>query len=72
MTLIPALAEHRARVSVSVQVLIGRLAIKLNGETAKISAHQILVIEREAPHEVPSLENSAFLISTSGVGQNSR
>jgi quercetin dioxygenase-like cupin family protein len=29
------LAEHRARGSVSVQVLIGRLAIELNCETAK-------------------------------------
>jgi len=72
MTPIPTLAEHRARGSVSVQVLIGCLGIKLKGETAKISARQILVIEREVPHEVTSLEESAFLISISGVRENTR
>jgi quercetin dioxygenase-like cupin family protein len=72
LTPIPTQAEHKASTGVSVQVLIGRLAIKLNGETAKISARQILVIEREVLHEVTSLEESAFLISISGVGENSR
>ncbi|MDX6709332.1 MAG: hypothetical protein QOH96_348, partial [Blastocatellia bacterium] len=43
-----------------------------NGETAKISACQILVIERDVLHEVTSLEESALLISISGVRENSR
>jgi quercetin dioxygenase-like cupin family protein len=54
-----ALKEHHARGTVAVTVLAG--AIRLNG--ADYAAGDVAVIDREIPHAVEALEESALLLT---------
>jgi quercetin dioxygenase-like cupin family protein len=54
-----ALKEHRARGTVALTVVTG--AIRLNGAT--LNAGMVAVIDREAPHAVEALEESALMLT---------
>jgi quercetin dioxygenase-like cupin family protein len=54
-----ALKEHRARGTVALTVVTG--SIRLNG--AALCAGMVAVIDREAPHAVEALEESALVLT---------
>ncbi len=57
------LAQHKTVARVSIQVLSGRIAASVNGQTTEHSVGHLLVLDREIPHEVVALVDSAFLLT---------
>lgn len=55
--------EHRAAGRVSVQTVEGRLRMHAGGKEFDLPAGQVLVLDRNIPHDVVALEDSAFLMT---------
>lgn len=57
------LAQHKAAARVSIQVLSGQLSVAVRGETRELAVGHLLVLERDVPHDVIALVDSAFLLT---------
>jgi quercetin dioxygenase-like cupin family protein len=55
--------QHRVPGPATVQVLSGRLALRLPGQAVELSAGQLLAIEADLPHDVQAIVDSAFLVT---------
>ena len=60
------LADHIYFSGATIQVLIGRVRISLDGQPVNISARQTLVINQTATCEIAALDESAILMSRVG------
>jgi quercetin dioxygenase-like cupin family protein len=57
------LPKHRTEGRISVQVLDGRIRFGTTENSVELGAGQVLVVERDFPHEVEGLEESSFLLT---------
>lgn len=57
------LKEHRAHGSVSVQVLAGAIRFSAVGAQKTLAAGMLCVLDKEIPHSVEALEESAILLT---------
>ena len=64
------LPQHKADARVSIQVLSGKLAVHVQtaepaggDQTTELTAGHLLVLERNIPHDVDALVDSAFLLT---------
>ncbi|MGH7058190.1 MAG: cupin domain-containing protein, partial [Acetobacteraceae bacterium] len=57
------LAEHQARGSFSLQVLEGSVSFNAGDEVLTLEHGSIAVLEREVPHSVEALADSALLLT---------
>jgi quercetin dioxygenase-like cupin family protein/iron-sulfur cluster repair protein YtfE (RIC family) len=57
------LAEHEADARISIQVLSGQLAVSVQNATTELAEGHLLALERNIPHDVVALKDSAFLLT---------
>ena len=57
--------EHTAEGDLALQVLRGRIALRLDGEHRRVKAGQLIALRREMAHEVEALEDSELLLHLS-------
>ena len=62
-----SLRQHQTEQRISVQTLTGRVQMNLPDQTADLPAGRVLVLDKTIAHDVVALEDSAFLLSLSGV-----
>jgi quercetin dioxygenase-like cupin family protein len=55
--------EHQAPGTAIVQALSGRIRLRIADQAVELSAGQAVVLERNLPHDVEALEESAFSIT---------
>ena len=55
--------EHRAPGTAVVQALSGRIRLRIADQVVDLSTGQAVILEREVPHDVEALEESAFAIT---------
>lgn len=60
------LQQHHAASPLTIQTLVGRLRLHLPNRTVELPAGQMLVLDRNVPHDAEALEESAFLLTLSG------
>ena len=54
--------EHRAPGTAVVQVVSGRIRLRIADQAVELSAGQVVVLERDVPHDIEALEESGFAI----------
>jgi quercetin dioxygenase-like cupin family protein len=57
------LAEHRTEGRISVHTLVGHIRLHVAGRAVELTAGQMLTLEREVPHDVEGVVDSAFLLT---------
>lgn len=62
------LAEHRAAGSISVQTITGHVIIRVAGRVFDLPEGELLALEREVPHDVEALAESAILVTIAWPG----
>jgi len=55
--------EHQVPGTAIVQVLSGRVRLRLPSQEVDLPAGRLVILERDLPHDVEALEESAFVIS---------
>lgn len=55
--------KHRTLGRISVQCLRGRIRFRTDGQSAELSAGQMLTLDSDIPHDVEAVSDSAFLLS---------
>lgn len=56
-------AEHRAPVRISIQILTGRVSLKLPERELSLAAGMLLALDRSVPHSLTALEESTILLT---------
>ena len=64
--------EHKTAARISVQTLTGHILLRLTDRTVELPAGQLLVLDQCVPHDVEAQEDSAFLLTLSWRGQESK
>ena len=64
--------EHKTAAKISVQTLTGHIRLRLPDRTVELPAGQLLVLDQCVPHDVEAEEDSAFLLTLSWRGQESK
>jgi quercetin dioxygenase-like cupin family protein len=64
------LAEHHAAGSISVQTISGHVLIRAAGRVFDLPAGELLALEREVPHDVEALAESAILLTIAWPGED--
>lgn len=62
------LEKHRTEGRISVQALTGRISFRTREQSIELSAGQMLTLEREIPHDVEAVTDSAFLLTIAWPG----
>ncbi len=62
--------EHRAAGRISVQTLVGHLRLQTAGSNVDLPIGRLVSLERDVPHEVEALEESAFLLTIAWQGEH--
>lgn len=62
------IAEHRAAGSISVQTISGHVLIRAAGRVFDLTEGQVLALEREVPHDLEALAESAVLVTIAWPG----
>lgn len=57
------LSEHRTEGRISVHALVGHIRLHVAGQAIELTAGQMLTLEREVPHDVEGVVDSAFLLT---------
>lgn len=58
------LGEHRTRGPITVHVLSGDVRFSIRGEPVKLSAGSVVALDRDIPHSLEALDESALLLTT--------
>lgn len=58
-----SLGEHHNAGRVTVQTIRGRVHVKAGGKTFDLPPERLVVLDRDVPHDVEAVEESAFLVS---------
>ena len=64
------LEEHRAAGRISVQTLAGHVRLHAAGTEVDLPTGRLVSLEREVPHAVEALEESAFLLTIAWQGEH--
>ena len=62
------LEKHRTEGRISVQTLTGRISFRIADQSMDLSAGQMLTLEREIPHDIEAVTDSAFLLTIAWPG----
>ncbi len=62
------MAEHRAAGRISVQTLMGHLRLRTAGTNVDLPLGRLVSLERDVPHTVEAIEESAFLLTIAWQG----
>lgn len=62
------LPKHETDARFTLQVLSGRLRLRLPDGTAELGRGQLAALDRDMPHEVEAVEESAFLLTLAWEG----
>lgn len=62
------IAEHHTAGSISVQTISGHVIIRAAGRVFDLPEGQLLALEREVPHDVEALAESAVLVTIAWPG----
>lgn len=62
------LEKHRTEGRISVQTLVGQLRFRTAEQSVELSAGQMVTLERDIPHDVEALSDSAFLLTIAWPG----
>ncbi|HZE74630.1 MAG TPA: cupin domain-containing protein [Gemmatimonadales bacterium] len=65
------LREHRAPGLVTIHALTGRLRVVTSSTTHELAAGQVLVLERDVPHDVEALDQADMLLTVHLDGERS-
>ena len=57
------LGEHQTDSRISIQVLTGKVSVRLSGTSHALAAGQLLAVDESIPHDVEALEPSTFLLT---------
>jgi quercetin dioxygenase-like cupin family protein len=60
--------EHRAAGRISVQTLMGHVRLQTAGTNVDLPVGRLVSVERDVPHTVEALEESAFLLTIAWQG----
>ena len=60
--------EHRAAGRISVQTLVGHVRLHTAGTNVDLPIGRLVSLERDVPHDVEALEESAFLLTIAWQG----
>jgi quercetin dioxygenase-like cupin family protein len=63
------LPEHKTEGRISVHVLSGHIQLRAAGRTFNLRSGGVLALDREMPHDVEALEESAFLLTIAWPGK---
>jgi quercetin dioxygenase-like cupin family protein len=63
--------EHRAAGRISVQTLMGHVRLQTAGTNVDLPVGRLVSVERDVPHTVEALEESAFLLTIAWQGTHS-
>ncbi len=63
------LQEHHARGRISVHTLSGHVRLHLGGQIADLPAGRLIALERDLPHDVEAVEESAVLLTIAWPGE---
>jgi quercetin dioxygenase-like cupin family protein len=66
------LRPHRTRGWVSIDVIQGLLRVRAAAAELDVPAGHILVLDRNEPHAVEAVEDSAFVLTVAGLDQPTR
>jgi quercetin dioxygenase-like cupin family protein len=64
------LPGHQTRGRISIQTVAGRILVRAEGRTFDLPTGTLLALDRDLPHDVEALEESAFLITIAWPGGN--
>jgi quercetin dioxygenase-like cupin family protein len=62
------LEKHRTEGRISVQALAGTIKFSTGQQSVQISAGQMITLERDIPHDVEAVTDSAFLLTIAWPG----
>jgi len=62
--------EHRAAGRISVQTLVGHVRLHTAGTNVDLPVGRLVSLERDVPHPVEALEESAFLLTIAWQGEH--
>lgn len=60
--------QHRAAGRISIQTLTGHVRLRLPGAIVDLPIGRLMSLERDIPHDVEALEESAFLLTIAWQG----
>ena len=60
--------EHRAAGRISVQTLAGHVRLRIGGTIVELPVGRLASLERDVPHDVEAVEESAFLLTIAWQG----
>jgi quercetin dioxygenase-like cupin family protein len=60
--------EHRAAGRISVQTVVGHVRLRTAGTNVDLPAGRLVSLERDVPHTVEAVEESAFLLTIAWLG----
>jgi quercetin dioxygenase-like cupin family protein len=60
--------EHRAPGTAVVQTVSGRIRLRIADQAVELSTGQAVILQRDIPHDVEALEESAFTITIAWSG----
>jgi quercetin dioxygenase-like cupin family protein len=63
------LVKHRTEGRICVHSLAGRISLRTAEQSVDLSAGQMLVLERDIPHDVEASTDSAFLLTIAWAGK---
>src|SRR5512144_1418999 len=66
------LGEHQTDSRISIQVLTGRVSVRLPGASYAVAAGQLLAVDESIPHDVEALEPSTFLLTLARGSRDDR
>lgn len=62
------LEKHRTEGRISVQALMGHIRFRTAEQSVELSIGQMVTLERDIPHDVEALSDSAFLLTIAWPG----
>lgn len=60
--------EHYTQGQISIQTVVGHIQVRAQGRTFELRAGGLLALDRDLPHDVEALEESAFLLTIAWPG----
>lgn len=61
------LHEHSTAARITIQVLVGRIRMHVDGSVVELRFGDLLTLDRGLPHDVEALQESAFVLTLSAM-----